>query len=68
MSSFSGSLSSSNEYFVPGWLISRHVIFSHIQYFLGPYASVRAYSYRGREGYLVRTPGQPLTSVRIFLV
>lgn len=51
------------QYFVPGWAISRHIIFSHIQFYLGPYATVRPYSYRGREGYLVTAPGQPLTRV-----
>ena len=50
-------------YFVPGFGISRHIIFSHIQIYLGPDASVRPYSYRGREGYLVTAPGQPLTRV-----
>ncbi|KAI4153148.1 MAG: hypothetical protein LQ340_002489 [Diploschistes diacapsis] len=45
-------------YFVPGYGISRHIIVSHIQYFLGPYATVRPYQYRGREGFLVNAPGQ----------
>lgn len=56
----------SNEYrpyFVPGFGISRHIIFSHINFFLGPYASVRPYSYHGREGYLVTAPGPQLTKV-----
>ena len=48
-------------YFVPGYGISRHIIFSHIQYYLGPYATVRPYQFRGREGFLVNAPGQPLT-------
>ena len=52
------------QYFVPGYNISRHIMFSHIQIYLGPYATVRPYSYRGREGYLVTAPGQPLTRVR----
>ena len=56
------------QYFVPGYQISRHIIFSHIQIYLGPYATVRPYSYRGREGYLVTAPGLPLTRVRsVFL-
>ena len=55
------------QYFVSSWLISRHIIFSHIQFYLGPYASVRPYSYRGREGYLVTAPGAPLTRVRFAL-
>ena len=64
-SSTSSSYTSREErqYFVPGYAISRHIIFSHIQYYLGPQASVRPYSYRGREGYLVATTGQPLTRV-----
>ena len=56
------------QYFVPGYSISRHIIFSHINYYLGPYASVRPFSYRGREGYLVTAPGQPLTRVSSLLV
>ena len=52
------------QYFVPGWGISRNILFSHIHFFLGPHASVRPYSYQGREGYLVITPGPPLTEVR----
>ena len=50
-------------YFVPGYGISRHIIFSHIQYYLGPSATVRPYSYRGREGYLVSGARQALTRV-----
>ena len=50
-------------YFVPGYGISRHIIFSHIQYYLGPYATVRPYQFRGREGFLVNAPGKPLTKV-----
>lgn len=53
------------QYFVPGWSISRNIIFSHIHYFLGPDSSVRPYSYQGREGYLVITRGPPLTEVRL---
>lgn len=49
-------------YFVPGYGISRHIIFSHIHFYLGPYAAVRPYSYQGREGYLV-TAGRTLTRV-----
>ena len=50
-------------YFVPGYGISRHIILSHLHFYLGPYASARPYSYHGREGYLVIAPGQPLTKV-----
>ena len=44
-------------YFVPGFGISRNIIFSHIHLYLGPSASVRPYSFQGREGYLVIAPG-----------
>lgn len=57
-----------NEYFVPGFGISRHIIFSHIHFYLGRDASVRAYSYHGREGYLITAPGLPLTKVNFLLI
>ncbi|KAI9881445.1 MAG: hypothetical protein M1830_000007 [Pleopsidium flavum] len=41
-------MSSSQEYFVPGFGISRQVMFSHLQFYLGPYASVRPYSYQNQ--------------------
>ncbi|MCJ1362158.1 hypothetical protein MMC16_001260 [Acarospora aff. strigata] len=41
-------MSSQQEYFVPGFGISRQVMFSHIQFYLGPYASVRPYSYQNQ--------------------
>ena len=68
MSSVSSFQSSSSEsppesYFVPGYGISRYVMLSHIHLFLGSQASVRPYSYQGREGYLVTAPGAPLTKV-----
>ncbi len=56
-----------NEYFVPGYGISRQVIVEHIQLFLGPGSSARPYSYLGREGFLILTSGQPLTKVGGFL-
>jgi len=64
-SSSSSSQYEFQDYFVPGYEISRHIIFQHIQYYLGPQASVRPYSFRGREGYLVTAPGQPLTRSQI---
>ncbi|KAL8814048.1 MAG: hypothetical protein Q9223_006702 [Gallowayella weberi] len=54
-----------NRYFLPGWGISRNILFSHIHFFLGPYATARPFSYQGREGYLVTTPGPPLTEKQI---
>jgi hypothetical protein len=53
----------STEYFVPGYGISRQIIFSQLHLFLGPSASVRPYSYQGREGYLISSPGITLTRV-----
>ncbi|MCJ1346198.1 hypothetical protein MMC31_004413 [Peltigera leucophlebia] len=54
-----------NEYFVPGYGISRQVIVEHIQLFLGPGSSARPYSYLGREGFLILTSGKPLTKSQI---
>ncbi|KAJ5808347.1 hypothetical protein N7474_009616 [Penicillium riverlandense] len=47
------------QYWLPGYGLSRHIVLGHIHYFLGPSASVRPYSYQGREGYLI--VGMPLT-------
>jgi len=55
----------STEYFVPGYGISRQIIFSQLHLFLGPSASVRPYSYQGREGYLISSPGITLTRKQI---
>ncbi|KAL2045662.1 hypothetical protein N7G274_002092 [Stereocaulon virgatum] len=54
-----------NSYFVPGYRISRHVMFTNIHYYLGPCATVRPFSYQQREGYLVSNPGTPLTKSQI---
>lgn len=40
-------------------------MFTHIQYHLGPYASVRPFTYQQREGYLISNPGSALTKVSI---
>lgn len=34
------------QYWLPGYGLSRHIVLGHIQYFLGPSASVRPYSYQ----------------------
>jgi len=62
-SSSSRSSSGYTSYFVPGYGLSRHVVFTHIPYYLGPCASVRPFSYQQREGYLISNPGAPLTKV-----
>ena len=46
-------MSFDDSYFVPGYGISRHIMFSHVHFYLGPDAMVRPYQYRGREGFLV---------------
>ncbi|KAF7507320.1 hypothetical protein GJ744_010754 [Endocarpon pusillum] len=44
------------EYFLPGFGLSRQIVIGHIQYFLGPSARVRPYRYQQRDGYLVVGP------------
>lgn len=64
-STYSTSSSAYNTYFVPGYGISRHIMFTHIQYHLGPYVSVRPFTYQQREGYLISNPGSALTKSQI---
>ncbi|KAF1982706.1 hypothetical protein K402DRAFT_339650 [Aulographum hederae CBS 113979] len=54
-----------NNYFVPGFGISRWVIQSEIRYFCGPDAIVRPYTHQGRDGFLVTTSGPALTKEQI---
>ncbi|PWY84541.1 hypothetical protein BO94DRAFT_102216 [Aspergillus sclerotioniger CBS 115572] len=56
-------MSQVQQYWLPGYGLSRHIVLGHIQYFLGPSASVRPYSYQGRDGYLII--GVPLTREQI---
>ncbi|GFN14517.1 hypothetical protein ABZX51_000610 [Aspergillus tubingensis] len=56
-------MSQVQQYWLPGYGLSRHIVLGHIQYFLGPSASVRPYSYQGRDGYLI--VGVPLTREQI---
>ncbi|EED19425.1 conserved hypothetical protein [Talaromyces stipitatus ATCC 10500] len=51
------------QYWLPGYGLSRHIVLGHIQYFLGPSASARPFTYQGREGYLIN--GMPLTREQI---
>ena len=53
-------------YFVPGYMISRQVMLNNVNYFLGPQATVRPFTYQQREGYLINNPGGPLTKVCAF--
>ena len=71
MSSSSRPLDSSKEhtsYFLPGYGISRQVIFTKYQILPGPAASIRPFSYQQREGYLVSHAGSPLTKVGSMIV
>lgn len=34
------------QYWLPGYGLSRHIVLGHIHYFLGPSASARPYSYQ----------------------
>lgn len=56
-------MSQDQQYWLPGYGLSRHIVLSQIQYFLGPTASARPYSLQGREGYLI--VGTPLTRDQI---
>jgi len=56
-------MSQDQQYWLPGYGLSRHIVLRQIQYFLGPTASARPYSLQGREGYLIE--GTPLTREQI---
>ncbi|GFG10182.1 conserved hypothetical protein [Aspergillus lentulus] len=56
-------MSQVQQYWLPGYGLSRHIVLGHIQYFLGPSATVRPYTYQGRDGYLIN--GMPLTREQI---
>jgi len=45
-----------SEYWLPGYNLSRHIVFGTLHYHLGPTATVRPYSWHGREGYLIHGP------------
>ncbi|KAL4897086.1 hypothetical protein BDV59DRAFT_169773 [Aspergillus ambiguus] len=56
-------MSQVQQYWLPGYGLSRQIVLGHIQYFLGPSATARPYTYQGREGYLI--VGVPLTREQI---
>ncbi|KAL1987884.1 hypothetical protein VTN96DRAFT_1868 [Rasamsonia emersonii] len=56
-------MSQVQQYWLPGYGLSRHIVLGHIQYFLGPDATARPYTYQGRDGYLIH--GAPLTREQI---
>ncbi|TKA74615.1 hypothetical protein B0A49_07031 [Cryomyces minteri] len=59
------SSSTQNSYFVPGYGISRFVIQEQIRWHCGPEAIARPYVHYGRDGFLITTPGKPLTKEQI---
>ncbi|KAF2011068.1 hypothetical protein BU24DRAFT_427280 [Aaosphaeria arxii CBS 175.79] len=58
-------MSATNQYFLPGFGISRAVIQSEIRYHCGPDAIVRPYTLQGRDGFLVTASGPQLTKHQI---
>ncbi|KAL4868913.1 hypothetical protein BDV12DRAFT_196887 [Aspergillus spectabilis] len=70
-------MSQVQQYWLPGYGLSRQIVLGQIQYFLGPSATVRPFTYQvnlrhdlkdpflrtGREGYLI--VGVPLTREQI---
>ncbi|KAI9374790.1 hypothetical protein BJX61DRAFT_259072 [Aspergillus egyptiacus] len=56
-------MSQVQQYWLPGYGLSRQIVIGQIQYFLGPSATARPYTYQGREGYLI--VGVPLTREQI---
>ncbi|KAL2835628.1 hypothetical protein BJY01DRAFT_238714 [Aspergillus pseudoustus] len=56
-------MSQVQQYWLPGYGLSRQIVLGQIQFFLGPSATVRPYTYQGREGYLI--VGVPLTREQI---
>lgn len=50
-------------YFLPGYGISRPIIFNHYQLLLGPSATIKPFSYQKREGYMITNVGSALTRV-----
>ncbi|KAJ9636163.1 hypothetical protein H2204_005435 [Knufia peltigerae] len=58
-----GTHGTTSDYWLPGYGLSRHIVLRQMQYHLGPTATVRPYSYQGREGYLIN--GRELTKEQI---
>ncbi|CAL3971324.1 hypothetical protein PZA11_007842 [Diplocarpon coronariae] len=57
--------SENNRYWIPNLEISKKVITQEIQYYLGPLAAVRPYTFQGEDGFLITTPGECLTDAQI---
>ncbi|KAK0728408.1 hypothetical protein B0T26DRAFT_637050 [Lasiosphaeria miniovina] len=61
----SSSSSSMNKYWIPHLDIHKKVITQELQYYLGPQATVRAYTREGEDGFLITTPGPCLSDEQI---
>ena len=49
-------MSQIQEYWLPGYGLSRSIVLGHLQYFLGPSASVRPYSMQVSQTFSVVSP------------
>ncbi|CAM1501101.1 Fc.00g102630.m01.CDS01 [Cosmosporella sp. VM-42] len=54
-----------NRYWIPHLDIHKKVITQELQYYLGPQATVRPYTFEGEDGFLITTPGSCLTDEQI---
>ncbi|KAI1439176.1 hypothetical protein GGR50DRAFT_690529 [Xylaria sp. CBS 124048] len=54
-----------NRYWIPHHDIDKKVITQELQCYLGPEATVRPYTRQGEDGFLITTPGGPLTDEQI---
>ncbi|PNH66399.1 hypothetical protein VD0002_g2951 [Verticillium dahliae] len=52
-----------NRYWIPRLDIHKSIIVQQLPYFLGPEATVRAYTNEGEDGFLITTPGPCLTDI-----
>ncbi|KAJ9141624.1 hypothetical protein NKR19_g7400 [Coniochaeta hoffmannii] len=59
------SSSDMNQYWYSNVDIHRKVITQELQYYLGPQATVRPYTFEGEDGFLVTTPGPALSDEQI---
>ncbi|KAK4191584.1 hypothetical protein QBC35DRAFT_448149 [Podospora australis] len=61
----SSTSSSMNKYWIPHLDIHKKVITQELQYYLGPEATVRAFTRDGEDGFLITTPGPCLSDEQI---
>ncbi|KAB5572803.1 hypothetical protein GE09DRAFT_1217343 [Coniochaeta sp. 2T2.1] len=61
-------MSSSSEmhrYWIPNQGIHKRVITQELQYYLGPEAAVRPFTWEGEDGFLITTPGPCLSDEQV---